>query len=175
MVSISLCLTMAASLDPPMPFWQFNSLGRASAPTSSEPGQFPNLFWSYYGQEVGIRPSLTYGGYSRHSPDSWRGSYDSSHIRGVIEVSPDDDDDDFSILRLSSRPKISHGPRRRKRWTQSSYIDPLFGIPLAHPPPSTQTRANTLSKRKWKPYCPTDCRRTPRTQCCLQHQVRVNT
>ena len=105
-----------ASQPPPKPFEDF---GNAPGPTSREmtaAATHPPLFWNYYPNwkaEHGVS-------YTRSSPTAWRGVADSSPLRGYYAAANKDESEArrsgaSAILDLSHRPRISHGPRRRRR------------------------------------------------------------
>ena len=70
-------------------------------------------FWSYYENGLGEKSSPSFGSYERSNPVTWWDHVDSSPYRTVYRT-PETDSSRGRILNLSARPRISHGPRRRR-------------------------------------------------------------
>ena len=111
----------AKTSQPPKPFENVgNESGiQGSEMTAAAAASQPPLFWNYYpNAEQGVS-------YTRSSPESWRGVADSSPLRGYyaaprVAESETRRSDSDRILDLSYRPRISHGPRRRRRGRNSA-------------------------------------------------------
>ena len=116
---------------PPKPFENFGNAQGLYHGEMTAAATHPPLFWNYYPTwkaEHGVS-------YTRSSPASWRGVADSSPLRGYHAGPKEDAADDGgnlgtesggrrsdsgAVLDLSHRPRISHGPRRRRRRRHSA-------------------------------------------------------
>ena len=117
----------AKTSQPPKPFENFGNAPQGldhSEMTAA--ATHPPLFWNYYHNlkaEHGVS-------YTRSNPASWRDVADSSPLRGYYAGPKEDAADDGgnggtasasgAIMDLSYRPRISHGPRRRRRRRHSA-------------------------------------------------------
>jgi hypothetical protein len=88
---------------------------------------YPPLFWKLYSQRSLASAAASHsGGYARNSPGYWRGSPNSTPIRAYI--SPKEDNDKvkmMAIMDLSYKPRMSHGPRRRRSNSRGKAV-PLY-------------------------------------------------
>ena len=87
-------------------------------------------FWSYYDNGVGKTNSPSFGSYERSNPVTWWDHMDSSPYRTVIQTPGTRGE--TKILNLSYRPRISHGPRRKRSHGQFAVqkLREFLDIPL---------------------------------------------
>ena len=112
-------------INPPLVFWKFNT--RDKGPETSKKS-FNDLFWSYYKDGNSVETPSNHGGnYERDSPMAWRDGPNKSPLQIVAyyvakgNTTANSTTSDHpqrkkktEILALNSRPRLSHGPRRRR-------------------------------------------------------------
>lgn len=121
---------------PPKVFFNFNKYDHRNVDETSLKDDNFTLFWSYYKDHNDERSPASYGAYSRDSPAAaWRAAPDSSPIRSFFHDGGNDANNgtkEYTIMNLSYRPRISHGPRRRRKRTATTTTDVIehFGDKL---------------------------------------------
>ena len=124
------------SPQPPEPFWDYLSMTEDGPKTDTI---FPaSNFWQLY-NNLDDKQSTNYGGYERDVPKTWKDTPDSSNIHSVtyMVTNPEKHKNKSSKrLYLGSRPRMSHGPRKKRSATKKDieklidFKKKLMNIPL---------------------------------------------
>lgn len=143
-VSLSASITIISGLNKsqPRPFWKFNRYDKHLRDVKG----FEDQFWSYYSKNSMDKPSEAQGSYFRDSPKAWKYEANrtplkiASYIQRTIQNGTNTSKSPeyvtkTEILNLSSRSKLSHGPRRRRSNVRSvqeglKHIKKYLHVPL---------------------------------------------